>query len=415
MNAALNIPLRQSLTRQTFWRVLRVVGIVCAAWSTVIGTHRILSQFSTLNAPEYVTAIHLARNSHTVAQLRSIANGIPIIPGIPLSVDDTLARSHNTISVWIDTATQSPTVIIDTMFNDADIRSLESFGATVLVDAQRHRTIISNSTIAPPTDTTIFSALFRALTSGTDGAIVTQNARIDFDIDPSRITLHAGELLLPAITTLPMSATTLFSAHIPPHTLAAFVPRFFTENTPGLAFFFRYAETSGISAHISAAETTPTYTFTVPLAAAQALPPFTERTLTQLATEIVDIPSMTGVRTLSQSGERIVQLQPSSAATVTIRDEPPYRFLTATSSQSTVFVTQTPEFLTVSNVRETTPHPTGPFSQCLPGATAFIQPQKLFSESLPQTRYQPLTLFSLLWRAHGIASTPSRTRMCTGE
>lgn len=414
MNTTLNIPLRQSLTRHTFWRVLRVVGIVCAAWGTVIGAHRVLSHFNTLATPEHVAVVQLTHNTRTAAHLRSLARGALIIPGVPLSIDDALTRSRAGITVWIDSATQSPLAVLDTILSDADIRSLESFGATVLVDTQHHQTAIANQHIAPPPHTTIFSALFRALASGSDGTITTQNTRIDFDITGSRITVYAGNILLPAITTLPIDADTVFSAHIPPHTLTSLASRIFTENTPGLAALFRYAELSGISAHINAAETVPTYTFTVPLTQEHNSPPFTERILTQLATEIVDIPTITSVPAFSQAGERILQLRPSEKAVVVIRNEPPYRFLTATASQKTVFLTQTPSSLTVSNAREASLAPATLPAQCLPGATAFVLPQKLFS-SPTQTHYQSPTIFSLLWKARGIASTPSRTRICIGE
>src|SRR3989338_1209592 len=112
MELALNIPMSANPTRQKFWRVLRVVGIILAAWSVVTAVHRLTTGFSAIIPPDGTVAIRIVRSDETITNLRSLTKGVNVVPGIPISLADALSASDRVLTILFATD-GTVTMIID--------------------------------------------------------------------------------------------------------------------------------------------------------------------------------------------------------------------------------------------------------------------------------------------------------------
>lgn len=413
MELALNIPMSANPTRQNFWRVLRVVGIVLTAWSIITGIHRFVTGFSAIVPPDDTVAIRIVRNDETIANLRSLTKGMNVIPGVPISLADALSTTDRALNVWFAND-GTVTMIIDRPLGGpgGDLGGLDSFGeATLYSDYEQNITVISNNPTLAPIQKSLLKNILPTLLSGESATLTLGDNQTSVSIEPETITIHDTAFLAAPNIDEPPTANTVFSADIPAADIATLVPRAFTQNTPGLSTLFTLAAQNGVSAHIDRDEDATTYTLAFPLTTeTQSLA--NEDSLTQIAKELVEVPTIDGITTFLSDDSKFITLRSREEASLLIRDEAPYRFLTATSSYGTAYVTQTPTLLTVSDhvqdTNSTQPRP----ASCLSGAIAFVQPKRLLSSLQSYTSYQPSSLSNLLWHVDEVASTLSTTRIC---
>lgn len=411
MELALNIPMSANPTRQKFWRVLRVAGILLAAWSVVTGLHRLAFSFSAIVPPTDAVAIRIPRNSSTIANLRSLTKGMNVVPGVPLSLADALNNTNRTLNVWFG-SDGSVTLMLDRELSDSEATAMASFGANV--SRENGLTVISNQPAATPINESAFKNILPTLLSGDSAALTLNDYQTDVSIEPGKITLHGTAFLAAPNIDEPVTANTVLSADLPAQDIAALMPRAFTQNTPGFSSLFALAAQNGVSTHITRNGDTSAYTLAFPLTA-ETQTFANEDSLTQVAKELVEIPTIDGITTFLDDGSRTITLRSREEASVLVRDEAPYRFITATSSYGTLYITQTPTLLTVSNHVQDTAAPQARATSCLSGAIAFVQPTRLFASVHAATFYQSLSLADLLWRADEVASTLSTTRICINE
>lgn len=415
MEIALNIPMSANPTRQNLWRVLRVVGIVLAAWSLVTGVHRFVNGFSAIVPPDDTVAIRIVRNDETIANLRSLAKGMNVVPGVPMSLADALSITDRTLNVWF-AGDGTVTMIIDKPLGGRGaLGGLDSFGEAMFYsNYEQNITVISNNPTLAPIQKSILRNILPTLLSGNSATLTLGDNRTSVSIEPGTITLHGTAFLAAPNIDEPPTANTVFSADIPATDIASFIPRAFTQNTPGLSTLFALAAQNGVSAHIDRDTDVTTYTLAFPLTA-ETQSFANEDSLTQIAKELVEVPTIDGITTFLSDGSKSITLRTREEASLLIRDEAPYRFLTATSSYGTAYVTQTPTLLTVSDhVQDTNATQSRPAS-CLSGSIAFVQPKRLLSSLQSYTSYQPASISHLLWRTDEVASTLSTTRICIDE
>ncbi|MEK7632946.1 MAG: hypothetical protein AAB473_04090 [Patescibacteria group bacterium] len=411
MELALNIPMSANPTRQKFWRVLRVVGIIFGAWSIVTGIHRIAFEFSSVIPPADAVAIRIPRNDSTIANLRSLTKGMNVVPGVPLSLADALNSTNRTLNVWF-APDGGVTLILDREFSDSEATAIASFGAGV--SRENGLTIISDRLTATPVSQSVFQNIFPALLSGNSAVLTLNDRRTDISIEPGKITLRGTAFLAAPNIDEPVTANTVLAVDIPAADISALLPRAFTQNTPGFSSLFLLAAQNGVSAHISLNGDIASYTLALPLTAETQL--FAnEDSLTHIAKELVEVPTIDGITTFLDDGSRTTTLRSREEASVLVRDDAPYRFVTATSSYGTIYITQIPTLLTVSNHVQDTNTPHAREASCLSDTIAFAQPKKLFSSMESNTFYQTSSLSNLLWRASEVASTLSTTRICIDE
>lgn len=397
-----------SPTRQKLWRVFRFAGIAFSAWSIVTGVHRLFAGYSSIVAPPNTTSIQLIRNTRTVENLRTLTKGMNVVPGIPISLADALNESSRSLSVWFaDNGTV--TMVIDRAVSDQEALALESFGARV--SREKGLTSISNSSTSPIVERDLSQGILHTLFTGNSGTIESAGGRSELSIDESSITIHGFGLLSPPNIDEPVTSSTLFSASIPKEALGVLLPRTFTENTPGFLSLFSLASQNGISVHIHETDHTVTYTLAFPLTH-ETNGLANESALTQLAKEIVEVPTIEGITSFLNDGSKSIVLRSREAASIVVRNDEPYRFITATTTYGTAYITQTPTLLTVSNhIQQNTIGTERPMS-CLSGATAFIRPQALLTPLVYQTLYKPMLLSDMLWHVEEVASTKTATRIC---
>lgn len=414
MELALNIPMSANPTRQNFWRVLRVVGILLAAWSVVTGIHRLTFAFSAVVPPNGTIAIRITKNDHTIANLRSLTKGMNVIPGIPMSLADALSATDRTLNIWF-APDGTITMIFDKPLGGREGDGLDSFSEAIFYsDYDKNITVISNGPTLEPVQKSFFKNALPTLFSGDSATLSLDDGRTNVSIEPETITLHGTAFLAAPNIDEPITATTVLSADIPAKDIAALTPRTFTQNTPGFSALFMLAAQNGVSAHIDRDDDIAVFTLAFPLTENTQL--FAnEDSLTQIAKELVEVPTIDGVTTFLSDGGKAITLRSREEASVLVRDESPYRFITATSSYGTAYITQTPTLLTVSNhVQNTSTAQSRPAS-CLSGAIAFVQPKHLLASLQSHTFFQPSLLSNLLWRANEIASSLSTTRICIDE
>lgn len=408
MELALNIPMSANPTRQKFWRVLRVVGILLAAWSVVTSIHRLAFGFSAVVPPTDAVAIRIVNNDETLANLRRLTKGMNVIPGVPISLADALHNTNQTLNIWF-APDNHVTMILDRELEDSEIAAITSFGATV--SRGEGHTVITNQPTTPPITTSVLKNILPTLLSGHSATLSLGNQRTDALITADTITLDGTAFLAAPNIDEPITTHTVLSADILANDLTELIPRTFTQNTPGFSSLFTLAAKNGISAHINRVGDVFAYTLALPLTfETQAFA--NEDSLTQTAKELVEVPTIDGITTFLDDGSRTTTLRSREEASVLVRDEAPYRFITATTSYGTIYITQTPTLLTISNHIQDTGTPEPRTTPCLSGAIAFVQPKELLASFTSQTFYQQTSLSSLLWRADEVASTLSTTRVC---
>lgn len=381
MESMLNIPILPNPTRQKIWRVVLGIGLVMIAGSLCIGTRRIITGFDPIIAPADVTSIHLVRSIDTITHLHELVGGMNVIPGVPTSLDQFLAQSKRTVDVWF-AKDGTVTVILDGVVDDPTVK--RSF----------------------------WHGIWSALTLGSDGILSQGPVSLPFTIDEHSMTLRGTGLLVAPKIDEAVSDATIFSAHVAGNDVASLMPKAFTQNTPGFSSFFALAALNGISAHIDRTGDTSLYTLTVPLANAPAT--FTtEDVLTSLARELVEVPTIDGVFGYLDDGGSITTLRSREVATVAVRDDAPFRFITATSSRGSVSITQTPTMLSLTNRTQDSLSSLGRSKECLVGSLAFVRPTDLLV--MNASSYRPSSLSDLLWTASEIGSSSTATKICFGD
>ena len=158
MNPFLHIQMQINPTRQKFWRVLRLLGIIFSAWSIVIGVHRLFFGYSGIVTPQNVTAIQIVRNSQTIASLRTITKGVNVVPGVPMSLADALEQTSRSITVWFADS-GSVTMILDLEMKEQEALALEAFGANI--SREKNLTIISSIPGIQTVEKKFFNGIFK--------------------------------------------------------------------------------------------------------------------------------------------------------------------------------------------------------------------------------------------------------------
>ena len=409
MEDSLNIALTPNPTRQKFWRVVRDSAIVLSIFLGIVGLHRLVFTWSSIVPNKTDVTIRLPRNPKTITALRSFTKGLNVIPGVPTSLADLLRSSKRTLTI-IYSSDASITAILDRAITDQEKAAFESFGATVIIDGSS--TVITNAPTAPTINRSFFSGLYRTLSLGSSGTLSTQSGTTSFNLDDTSATFsHFAALQAPTIDG-PITANTVIYTSLSNSDLSGLTDRVFTQNTPGLAQLFSLGAKNGLSV-IAAQETnnTPAFSIAVPITD-DTRTTVNEDFLRQTAKEFTEIPTINGITNYLDDGSRTINLRSREEATIVIRDESPYRFLTAASSQASINITQTPTLLTLKSGSLDGAVVTTP---CLSGARAFVLPKIISSAITSPTTYSPQTLVSLIWRANAIASTNSTTRICYTE
>ncbi len=391
MESMLNIPILPNPTRQKIWRVVLGFGLVVITGSLCVGVRRIVNGFDPIIAPQDVTSIHLVRSLKTIEHLRGLVGGMDVIPGVPVSLNQFLNQSHRTVDVWF-AKDGKVTVILDGTTDDLTVK--QSF----------------------------WHGVWSALLLGSDGVLSQGTVSLPFIVDEHSMTLRGAGLLTAPKMDETISDATVFSASVSGDDIASLIPKAFTQNTPGFSSFFSLAALNGISAHIDRTDDASSYTLTVPLTNAPAI--FTtEEGLTSLARELVEVPTIDGVFGYLDDGGSVTTLRSREVATVAVRDDAPYRFITATSSRGNVSIIQTPITLSLTNRTQDSSSLSGRSAECLAGSVAFVRPVDLFtrrvagdvSTILNESSYHPSSLSDLLWRATEIGSSTSATKICFGD
>lgn len=406
MEDSLNIALTPNPTRQKFWRVVRDSAIVLGIFLGVIGLHRLIFAWSSIVPNDTDVTIRLPRNPGTIVALRSFTKGLNIIPGVPTSLADLLRSSKRTLTITYS-ADGSATIILDRTVTNQEKAALESFGAIVTLDDSS--TIITNASTAPTINHSFFSGLYRTLLLGSSGTLSTQGGTTSFDLNATSATFSDLAALQAPIIDGPITANTILYASLTNNDLSGITDRVFTQNTPGLAQLFSLGTKNGISI-IAAQESSnaPAFSIAIPITD-DTRTTVSEDFLKQTAKEFTEIPTIAGITNYLDDGSRTTSLRSREQATVVVRDESPYRFLTATSSQASVNITQTPTLLTIKSGSLDGAVITTP---CLSGANAFALPKTISSLVTSPVAFSSQTLASLIWRADAIASTNSTTRIC---
>lgn len=407
MEAPLNIALQHTPARRTTRRVVRIVASIVSAWLLILSVYRLCFAWSSVLPSEDSIHLRIPKTPATVASLKSFTNGIEVIPGIPWSLDALLNTSNRVLNISFTTDGMT-TVILDRALSTEEQFAFSNFGATVAV--QTNESVITNAATAPLIDHGVFYGLIRTLLTSRDATLSASGNTFGVSISPELATIHGfSGLSAPMIGSEIMSDTLLY-ASFRPNDLAGLSDRVFTQNTPGLSNFFAIASHNGISATISGNATVTQYTLATPITEATRHY-VNESSLRSLSKELTEIPTIDGLTDFLDDGSKTIALRSREEATVVLRDESPYRFLTATSSVGSVTITETPTYLTVSNNVVGTASATAP--SCLSGTSAFVKPARIRTLLPERTHYEPQTLTSFLWRATTIASASSTTRICS--
>lgn len=411
MDSALNIPMGTNPTRQNIWRVLRVVGIILAAWSIVTGFHRLAFAFSAVIPPNNTVAIRITKTDRTIANLRSLTKGMNVVPGVPMSLADALSAADRTLNIWLaDDGTV--TMIFDRTLDDRKGSGLDSISpGEIYSDYEENITVISNNPALAPIQKSILKNIIPTIFSGDSATLTLGDNRTDISITSDAVTLHGTAFLAAPNIDEPISESTRLSADISASDVSAYATRAFTQNTPGFASLLSLAGHNGISARIDSTDEKFAYTFAIPLTPETEVLA-NEATLRAIAKELVEVPTIEGIPTFLDDGSKALTLRSREAATVIVRDDAPYRFVTATTAKGNAYITQTPTLLTVSNHIQDTSASQTRHASCLSGALAFVKPRELFAPLNTQTFYRPALLSNLLWNATEIASSLSETRIC---
>lgn len=409
MNDSLNIALTPNPTRQKFWRVVRDSAIVLGIFLGITGLHRLIFSWSNIVPSDTDVTIRLPHDPKTITALRSFTKGLNVIPGVPVSLADLLKSSKRVLTVTYATDS-SVTIVLDRTVTDQEKAALESFGATVTLDGSS--TIITNASTTPTINRSFFSGLYRTLSLGSSGALSTQGGTTSFDLNATSATFsNFAALQAPSIDG-PITANTIVYTALSNDDLSGLTNRIFTQNTPGLAQLFSLGTKNGLSI-IAAQESTnaPVFSVAIPITD-DTRATVNEDFIRQTAKEFTEIPTIAGITNYLDDGSRTTNLRSREQATIVVRDESPYRFLTATSSQASMNITQTPTLLTLKSGNLDGTAITTP---CLSGARAFILPSTISRLISSPVAFSSQTLASLIWRADAIVSTNNTTRICYTE
>ncbi|NBS70109.1 hypothetical protein EBT31_14540, partial [bacterium] len=107
--------------------------------------------------------LRIVKSPQTIANLRSIAKGLEVIPGIPYSISDLVASSHGVLNIDFS-PDGSITMILDHALSDAEQATFAAFGASVSVN--RQETIVSSASAAQIPSHNIASGIFTTLWQG---------------------------------------------------------------------------------------------------------------------------------------------------------------------------------------------------------------------------------------------------------
>lgn len=406
MEDSLNIALTPNPTRQKFWRVVRDSAIVAGIFLSIVGLHRLVFTWSSIVPNDSDVTIRLPRTPETITALRSFTKGLNIIPGVPVSLADFLRSSRRALTVAYS-PDGSATVILDRQVTDQEKAAFESFGITVTTDGSS--TILTDSSTTPTIHRSLLSGLYRTLTLGSSGTLSTQGGTTAFHLTTASATFSHFAALQAPIVEAPITANTIISTALSANDLGGLTDRIFTQNTPGLAQLFSLGTKNGLSI-IATQESSnaPAFTIAIPITD-DTRTTVNEDFLKQTAKELTEIPTIDGITNYLDDGSRTTSLRSREEAAIVIRDESPYRFLTATSSQASVNITQTPTLLTIKSGSLEGTSITTP---CLSGARAFVLPKPISHLVSSPIAFSSQTLLSLLWRADTLASTNSTTRIC---
>ena len=406
MERSLNIPLTQRTTHQIFWRVVRVFLFTFCAWAIVVATYRLFFTWNSVVPNDSVVHIRIIKSPKTLADLKSFANGIEIIPGIPWSLDALLHESRHVLNIAYNND-GSIEVILDRALTTEEQAKFSNFG--IMVHATPSETILTNATTFNTLNHSIFYGIYTTLLARRAIRVTGGGDAFSAAVTKTDMTLHGFSAIRePGIESVPSFDTLLF-ASFTRNELDALIPRAFSQNTPGLANFFSLAQTNGLSAILRGTSDAIHYTFAIPITS-ETQSSVNESLLRSLGKELTEIPTIEGITDFLDDGSKTTALRSRTEAVVVLRDESPYRFLTATSPAGSVTLTQTPTHLTVTNITTTPSESVVP--QCLTSASAFVRPSRIQNLLPKQTVYLPQTLTTLLWRTSTIAATSSVTRLC---
>jgi hypothetical protein len=405
MEAPLNIALTQTPTRQITWRVVRILVSIFCSLLLVLAGYRLCFAWNSVVPSEGSVHLRIPKSPTTIANLKSLTNGIEAIQGIPWSLDALLGTSNRVLNIGFE-GDGSTVVILDRALDSDEQLAFSGLGATLAVVGDE--TVITNAPVAPPIDHSIWHGLMQTLFTSRDATLSAGGNVFGITITSERATIRGlSSLAAPAIDSAPTADTMLY-ASMSPSDLTNLSGRVFTQNTPGLSDFFAVVSQNGITAAIRGTHGAVRYTLATPITE-ETRDLVNESSLRALAEELTEIPTIDGLTDFLDDGSKTVALRSREDATLVLRDESPYRFITATSSAGSVTITETPTYLTVSN--DTTTAATI-MPSCLSGATAFVKPATIQSLLPERIQYEPQTLSSFLWRASTIASSSSTTRIC---
>lgn len=405
MEAPLNIALHQTKARQITWRVVHIVGAVLLAWTVVTVVYRCIFTWSDVVPAENAVHLRIPKTPRTQAHLRTLLNGIEVIPGVPWSADALLNASHRVLNISVQDQ-GIVTVVIDRAVSSEEQAAFEAFGAHVY--RARGLTIVTNDANMPTVERGMFFGFLRTVFASHHATLNAGGNRFGVSLTETTATIHGFTLMSPPMIESTPTAHTILYASLS-NELLPLSQHIFTQNTPGIANFFTLAGQNGLSATMHNAAGTLQYTFATPITE-EARSLVNEASLRALAQELTEIPSIAGITEYLDDGSKTTTIRSRERAVVVLRDESPYRFLTATSATSTVTITETPKYLTVSNASAVTHTPTHP--PCHSRAVAFIGPQAISTMLPGKTLHEPQTLERFLWRAATIAATSSATRIC---
>ncbi len=406
MEAPLNIAITETQARQTTWRVVRMIIAIFGAWLLVVTGYRLCFAWNDVVPSEGSVHLRIPKSPITIAHLKLLTNGIEAIPGIPWSLDTLLQHSNRVLNIGFE-SDGSVVVILDRALSTDEQLAFTNFGAITVVHG--NETVISNASVVRPVDHSIFYGLTRTIFTSRDATLSADGNIFGIAITQEFATIHGfSGLAAPTIDSAP-TADTLLYASFGLNDLANLSDRVFTQNTPGLSNFFSVASQNGLSATLRGTSETLRYTFATPITE-ETRHLVNESSLHALAKELTEIPTIDGMTDFLDDGSKTVVLRSREDAIILLRDEMPYRFLTATSSAGSVTITETPTYLTVSNDAGGTKVPTVP--SCLSGATAFVKPATIQSLLPERIQYEVQTLSTFLWQTTTIASTASKTRVC---
>lgn len=404
MRLSLRIAISPNPLRQQLWRIISAALAVLSAWIFTSSIERLLHQYDSLVPPPTATNIRLIRSPKIIHTVRQLTGHAEVIPGLPQSPADLLIKTRRVLNIWV-MDDGNMVIIFDTVIDEKTQEAWRNFGATV--SQYRHFTILSNTSQPISIDQSFVQGIRRSLIFTGDGTLTQSNKTTTITFQDKSITANIPLLSPSHIAENPSSAT-LFSAHLDAVNLAALPPS--TLNTPGITQVINLAKKTGLSALIEERDNTLFYHLALPKDPHNS-PPISEDFLTALAQEIVEIPTAQGLTGFLTDGTKITTMRTREEATIVRRQESPYSFLTATTAHHTVYITQTPSVLTISNYTGVSPSSTDTPS-CLGDAHAIVKPKKIHSLFFSSSSYQPSLLTSLLWQGDILASNHRVTRLC---